>query len=170
MLITIQPNSRFVTIFGVQNESSNLRHGHHHSHHSFRTHSHSMEIKTFFIICLAIIIAGTAVLVMKEYMKVHFRLKDVEVDNQNLKTNVNALEKRILTLEEVNQKRLPHPVVRGIEDVELELIAMMAQHELVGERSQAMLSLLQRLHRDGAKYDANKSLKEINEETKFRNL
>jgi len=80
------------------------------------------------------------------------------------------MHKRLLKLEESKTKRLPYNVAMGLEDAALELVVLMSQDELRHEQAQAVLSLVQRLRKDGTKYDADRPLSEITDEIKQKNL
>ena len=80
------------------------------------------------------------------------------------------MHERIVKLEESKAKRLPYNVAMGLEDAALELVVLLSQDELRHEQAQAVLSLVQRLRRDGTKYEADKPLGEIRGEDKFKNL
>jgi hypothetical protein len=47
---------------------------------------------------------------------------------------------------------------------------LLSQDELRHEQAQAVLSLVQRLRKDGTKYDADKPLSEVREEDKYKHL
>jgi len=80
------------------------------------------------------------------------------------------MQARIAKLEESKAKRLPYNVAMGLEDAALELVVLLSQDELRHEQAENVLSLVQRLRKDGTKYDADKPLNEIRDDGKSRNL
>ena len=83
---------------------------------------------------------------------------------------IMKMQERIVKLEESKAKRLPYNVAMGLEDAALELVVLLSQDELRHEQALAVLSLVQRLRKDGTKYDANKPLSEVRDEDKYKNL
>lgn len=129
-----------------------------------------MEMKLFLLMMLGIFILYSCAHLYHEYRTAKEKFEDLGKKNTELTNAIGSLIARMSKLEEASIKRMPWNVTRGLEDVGLELVALISQDELRHEHAQALLSLVQRLRKDGTKYDAEKSIGQILEEAKLNNL